>query len=73
MDIHTLVSRQRDFFRTGATLDLDFRLRALERLARALEERYGQDAAPLYPRLTTYLAALCRARLVLITPPPKGE
>ena len=23
--------------------------------------------------LTTYLAALCRARLVLITPPPKGE
>lgn len=47
MDIHTLVSRQRDFFRTGATLDLDFRLRALERLARALEEREGDLLAAL--------------------------
>ena len=47
--------------------------RTVGELARALEARYGQAAAPLYPRLTTYLAALCRARLVLITPPPKGE
>ena len=38
MDIHTLVARQRAFFRTGATLDLSFRLEALAKLDRALEE-----------------------------------
>ena len=32
-EIRAIVDRQRTYFRTGATLDVDFRLRALDRLA----------------------------------------
>lgn len=34
--IHTLVERQRRFFRSGATLDVDWRLRQLEKLKQAV-------------------------------------
>ena len=34
-----LLSAQRNFFRTGATLPVAFRLEALDRLYRAIEDR----------------------------------
>ena len=41
MDIQALVSAQRTYFRTGATLDLAFRQRALDTLEDALRAREG--------------------------------
>ena len=41
MDIQALVSAQRAYFRTGATLNLTFRQRALETLEEALRAREG--------------------------------
>ena len=37
-----LLSSQQDFFRTGATLPLAFRLEALDRLYRAIEARQSE-------------------------------
>ena len=42
MDLHALVRAQRAFFRSGATLDLSFRRRALEALEGALRAREGE-------------------------------
>ena len=44
MDLASLVAAQRAYFRTGATLDLAFRRRALDTLEEALRAREG---APL--------------------------
>ena len=41
MDLASLVAAQRAYFRTGATLDLAFRRRALDTLEEALRAREG--------------------------------
>ena len=47
MTIHEITAAQRAFFRTGATLELSFRLEALDKLARAVREREGELLAAL--------------------------
>ncbi len=37
-EIKSIIDRQRDFFRTGKTLSIDFRIRQLKRLKKAVEE-----------------------------------
>lgn len=47
MDIEKLVARQRAFFRSGATLDLAYRRRALDKLATAIRAREAELLAAL--------------------------
>ncbi|MGE4277109.1 MAG: aldehyde dehydrogenase family protein, partial [Lawsonibacter sp.] len=47
MDIQALVASQRAFFRTGATLDLSFRQKALDTLEQAIQAREGELLAAL--------------------------
>lgn len=35
-DVKRIIDKQREFFRTGKTLDLDFRIRQLKRLKKAV-------------------------------------
>ena len=42
MDIPALVRAQKDYFRTGATLEISFRRRALDTLERAVMDREGE-------------------------------
>ena len=42
MDIPALVRAQKDYFRTGATLEIPFRRRALDTLERAVTDREGE-------------------------------
>lgn len=45
--IHLLVEKQRSFFLTGATLDVDYRIDALKKLRSALVEKEAEIAAAL--------------------------
>src|SRR5579872_967626 len=51
MDFSSLLSSQRVYFQTGATLPLDFRLSSLAKLRRALESREAQLLAALHADL----------------------
>ncbi len=42
MDSQTLVVKQREFFLTGATLPMDFRMEALRKLQRGIQEHEGE-------------------------------
>ena len=46
-EIHNIVERQRVYFQTGATLDVGFRRRALEKLADAIRAREAEIAKAL--------------------------
>ena len=47
MDIQALVAAQRTYFRTGATLDITFRKKALDKLEQAIKAREGELLAAL--------------------------
>ncbi|MBQ9974602.1 MAG: aldehyde dehydrogenase family protein, partial [Oscillospiraceae bacterium] len=47
MDIEKLVARQRAFFRSGATLDLNYRRQALDKLETAIRAREADLLAAL--------------------------
>ena len=46
-EIKAIVERQRAFFRTGVTQDVTFRLRALARLKRCIQDQEEEIAAAL--------------------------
>ena len=51
MDIKELVQKQREYYKSGATLDLKFRKRMLEQLQKAMEDREKQLLFALYKDL----------------------
>ena len=67
MDIHEIVKAQRKFFRTGATLPVEFRLKMLERLGDAVRRREADIARALAADLgkSDYESFMCETGLVL--------
>lgn len=65
--IHSLVSAQRDFFNTGKTLDISFRIHALKSLRQALLDQQQQIAQALYADLGKSAAEsyMCETGLVI--------
>ena len=49
--IHDVVQRQREFFMTGATLDVDYRVDALKRLRASIKAHEKDIADALYKDL----------------------
>ncbi len=66
-DIETVMEKQRAFFTTGKTIDLDFRLQALKRLYRCISEHETEIAAALTQDLgkSDYESYMCEVGLSL--------
>lgn len=66
MDIHEIVTRQRQFFRTGATLPVSFRLEMLEKLRGAVDRREAELTEALAADLgkSGYESFMCEMGLV---------
>lgn len=66
-DISALVQRQRDFYATGTTLDVNYRIAALKKLHRLLTEREADIAAALQTDLgkSATEGYMCETGLVL--------
>ena len=66
-DIKTIVERQRAYFRTGATLDVSFRLRALERLGSCIRANEAAIAGAIRQDLgkSAFESYMCETGLVL--------
>ncbi len=66
-EIRALVEKQRVYFRTGATLDVSFRVRALNRLADCIRSREADIAAALRQDLgkSAFESYMCETGLVL--------
>ena len=67
MDIHGIVERQREFFQTGATLPVPFRVKALKRLRDEVKRREAQIGEALAADLgkSAYESFMCETGLVL--------
>lgn len=67
LEIRQIVDRQRAYFQTGATLDVDFRLRALDRLRACIQANEEDIAQALRQDLgkSAYESYLCETGLVL--------
>ena len=65
--IHAIVAKQRAWFQTGATLDVEFRLKALDKLGAALRAREAEIAEALRADLGkgTTESFICETGLVL--------
>ncbi len=66
-EIGKIVERQRAFFRSGATLNVDYRIRALEKLRRCIRENEKEIARALYKDLgkSAFESYMCETGLVL--------
>ena len=66
-EIGKIVERQRAFFRSGATLTVDYRIRALEKLRRCIRENEKEIARALYKDLgkSAFESYMCETGLVL--------
>lgn len=67
MDIHGIVEKQREFFQTGATLPVSFRVEALKRLRNEVRRREDQIGKALAADLgkSAYESFMCETGLVL--------
>ena len=66
-EMKRVVEKQRSFFGTGATLSVDFRIRALEKLRRCIRENEGEIARALKKDLgkSPFESYMCETGLVL--------
>ena len=65
--VSALVQRQRDFYATGATLDVNFRIAALKKLYQCIRDREGDIAAALQADLgkSSTESYMCETGMVL--------
>ena len=65
--IELLVSKQREFFKTGATLDIKFRIDALKKLKEAVKKYEGEIAKALYADLgkSDFESFMCETGMAL--------
>ena len=66
-EIHAIVKKQRAYFYTGATLNVDFRLAALKRLKSAIQKRQNEIHAALQADLgkSSFESYMCETGLTL--------
>lgn len=66
-EIQAVVKKQREYFKTGASIDLDFRINALKRLKRAIEENTDEinDALKKDLGKSAFEGYMCETGLVL--------
>ena len=66
-EIHAIVKKQRAYFYTGATLNVDFRLAALKRLKSAIQKRQNEIHAALQADLgkSSFESYMCEIGLTL--------
>ena len=66
-EIAALLQKQRDYYRSGATLPVDFRIRQLKRLYAAVEKYEGEITAALTADLgkSAYEGFMCESGMVL--------
>ncbi len=67
MDIHAVLNAQRAFFRSGATLDVDFRIRQLKKLYTAIREQEAEIYTALQADLgkSDFEGYMCEVGMVL--------
>ena len=67
MDIHEILKSQREFFHTGATLSVDFRIRMLKKLHQAIRANENEICRALASDLgkSDYESYMCEVGLAL--------